>query len=114
MMAVIDSPQVTASHPPKNEAMNLKAQLKHHLDERGMTAAELSRKSGVSKQVLSAWLAGAQPKNLEQVKKVADALRVTIDHLAFGQGADGAEIAATGESGWITGLFEVRLRRVRK
>jgi transcriptional regulator with XRE-family HTH domain len=99
--------------------MNLKAQLQLELDERGMTAAELARKSGVSKQVLSAWLGGAKPKNIEQLKKVADTLRTSIDHLAFGEG-DGRgdngydEISATSDVGWIGGLFEVRFRRIKK
>ncbi|MGZ3766152.1 MAG: helix-turn-helix domain-containing protein [Mucilaginibacter sp.] len=99
--------------------MNLKAQLTFYLELRNMTAAELSRKSGVSKQVISQWLSGAQPKKLEQVKKVASVLGTSIDHLCFGSGKDIesqkiTEIDALLGNQWISGLFEVRLRRVRK
>lgn len=95
--------------------MNLKAQLKVYLEERGMTAAELARKSGVSKQVLSAWLAGAKPKNIDQLKKVSEALRVSIDHLAFGNGnSDSTNALELAESHWEWGLFEVRFRRIRR
>ena len=98
--------------------MNIKAQLKLHLDERGMTPAELARKSGVSKQVLSSWLGGTKPKNIEQLKKVADSLNISIDHLAFGNGNEKAPPGPDGfdssESGWIAGLFEVRIRRIKR
>ncbi len=99
--------------------MNLKAQLALYLELRNMTAAELSRKSGVSKQVISQWLGGAQPKKLAQLRLVADVLGTTIDHLCFGSGKDTesqkvTELDALMGDQWITGLFEVRLRRVKK
>jgi transcriptional regulator with XRE-family HTH domain len=98
--------------------MNLKAQLKFYIDYRNTTAAELSRKSGVSKQVISLWLSGSKPKNIDQVKKVATALGTTIDNLVFGSGRGDDSKAIDIESilgdGWITGLFEVRMRRVKK
>jgi len=99
--------------------MNLKFQLRHYLDLRGMTAAELARKSGVSKQVISLWQGGAEPKKLAQVKKVAEALGTSVDHLCFGSGTDkeaqkATELDALLGDGWISGVFEVRLRRIKK
>ena len=103
----------------KRSMMTLKMQLAHYLELRNMTAAELSRKSGVSKQVISQWLSGAQPKKLTQLKSVAEALGTTVDHLCFGSGKDTdsarvTELDALMGDQWISGLFEVRLRRVKR
>ena len=99
--------------------MNLKSQLQFYLGESGTTAAELARKSGVSKQVLSQWLSGAEPRKLDQVKRVAAALGTSVDNLCFGKGVDQereriTELDALLGEGWVGGLFEVRLRRVKK
>lgn len=119
MTNMIDFAQAKHIDNPIGSRMTLKAQLTYHLKRRGMTAAELARKTGVSKQVLSLWLNGSKPKNVDQVKSVADALGVTIDNLMFGDGVD-LESAKTTEldalmgTGWVSGLFEVRFRRVKK
>jgi transcriptional regulator with XRE-family HTH domain len=99
--------------------MNLKNQLRCYLDIRGMTATELARKSGVSKQVISLWLSGAEPKKVAQIKKVAASLGTTVDHLCFGDGRDESvqkvtELDALLGDGWVSGLFEVRFRRVKR
>lgn len=98
--------------------MNLKSQLSHYIELRNMTAAELSRKSKVSKQVISQWLGGAQPKKLTQLKDVALVLDTTIDHLCFGSGSDTeskkvTELDALLGDGWIGGVFEIKLRRIK-
>lgn len=119
MSSPIDSAHGAASLPPNYRKMNLKAQLRFYLDKRGMSAAELARKAGVSKQVLSLWSGGAKPKNIDQAKRVAIALGTTLDNLMFGNGVDDAsekatELDALLGTGWVSGLFEVRFRRVRK
>lgn len=83
----------------------LKTQLKQLLARHGLSAAALSRKSGVPKQVLSLWLAGVEPRKLSHLKRVAQALGVSIDELCFGQRP---------AIDWITGVFEGRLRRMNK
>jgi transcriptional regulator with XRE-family HTH domain len=97
--------------------MNLKSQLKLYLELKGLTAAELARKSGVSKQVLSLWLGGAKPKNLDQLKSVANALGTTTDHLAWGTGDDQKEKTTLLESllgdEWLAGKFEIRIRKIK-
>jgi len=101
------------------ERMNIKHQLKSYLEYRGMTAAQLARISGVSKQVLSMWLGGSQPKNLDHAKKVADALGTTVDNLCFGSGIPEREHKTTelnalfGDE-WLGGTFEIKMRRVKK
>jgi transcriptional regulator with XRE-family HTH domain len=99
--------------------MTLKSQLKMYLEHMDMTAAQLSRKSGVSQQVLSTWLRGGEPKKMSQVKSVADCLGITVDQLCFGSGVNGsiaksANLEALLSDQWISGFFEVKLRRVNK
>ena len=97
--------------------VNLKNQLACLLEDRGMTAAELSRKAKVPKQALSRWLSGQEVKNVSQLKRVADVFGVTVDHLLFGQGPrdQNASVSDIGQllgDGWVGGTFELKLRRV--
>jgi transcriptional regulator with XRE-family HTH domain len=57
---------------------------KNLLKQRNLTAAELSRRTGVPKQTLSDWLAGTQPRNMEYVRRVAEELKVTAMDLFYG------------------------------
>jgi transcriptional regulator with XRE-family HTH domain len=92
--------------------MNLKIQLKILLELNSITAAQLARQTGVSKQVLSLWLSGAEPKSLTHVKKVAEALNTTVDHLCFGNGHPLSPKILELEEIIGSGLFEIRLKRV--
>ncbi len=119
MTIQIDSSLNSVCLSPNNLTVNLKHQLKYYLELRNITAAELSRKTGVSKQVLSLWLSGAMPKKIDQIKAVAEVLGVTIDHLCFGKGIDQehkriTELDALLGDGWIGGQFEVRFRRIKR
>lgn len=101
------------------KSMNLKNQLKNYLDHFDMTAAQLSRKSGVSQQVLSTWLRGGDPKKMTQVKKVADSLNTSVDNLCFGSGISRGQNEEGGfqslmNDEWVSGVFEVKIRRVKK
>lgn len=100
--------------------MNLKSQIKLYLKENGMTASQLAMKAKVPKQSLSGWLAGSNPRDVRQVKRVADIFEVTVDHLMFGEGlSDENErrteyLEALLGDGWVSGLFEVKFRRVKR
>jgi transcriptional regulator with XRE-family HTH domain len=99
--------------------MYLKKQLRFYLDRREMSAAQLAKKASVPKQSLSGWLAGSNPRDVRQVKRVAEVLGVSVDHLLFGDGEDQnamkvTELDALLGDEWISGLFEVKFRRVRK
>ena len=101
--------------------MKLKTQLRTLLKLKGINAAELSRQSGVPKQSISDWLGGTMPRNIAHVKKVADALNVTVDELCFGgkntdlvPSSQNADLDALLGDQWISGLFEVKLRRVKR
>lgn len=98
--------------------MNLRAQLKIYLERSGMTATKLSKNSGVPNTTISDWLAGRQPRNLDQVKRVAEALGTSIDHLVFGVGFEAGTPKAVSldeiiSDQWMEGTFEIKLRRVK-
>jgi transcriptional regulator with XRE-family HTH domain len=92
---------------PTGNPFKLRQVLKTLLAENKLSAAELSRKTSVSKQVLSDWLAGVRPRNIEQVKAVAEYFGISLDYLCFGETASPAKpVPAT----WISGRFEGRIR----
>ena len=106
-------------YPTIQIRMNLKAQLNFYLKNTGMTASALARKAGVPKQSISGWLSGSNPRDVRQVKRVADVLGVTVDNLMFGNGAEHqsertTELEALLGDQWISGLFEVRFRRIKR
>jgi transcriptional regulator with XRE-family HTH domain len=113
---VIDSNCGVAEPVQNRSVINLKKQLKLYLETEDLSAAKLAKRSGVSKQVLSLWLSGGSPKNIEQVKKVAQVFGISVDHLCFGDGI--ADRRATFESApegeWLGGIFEVKFRRLKR
>ena len=90
-----------------NHQIILKSRLRQLLKDRAWTAAELSRRSGVPKQVLSLWLSGVEPRKLQHVKSVAHVFGVTVDQLCFVPHEDYQH------DGWIEGVFEGRIRIAR-
>ena len=98
--------------------MRLNDQLQVHLNEKGLTVASLARLSGISKNTIGDWLTGRKPKNIEQVKKIASVLNTTVDDLCFGDGlkktTQDLDLDDILGDRWIGGVFEVRLRRVKK
>ena len=100
--------------------MNFKKQLKLYLAHRELSASDLARAAKVPKQSISGWLAGNNPRDVRQVKAVSDALETTLDHLMFGNGIKEASSSDTDDvhsfigDQWISGIFEVKLRRIKK
>lgn len=95
--------------------MKLKDNLLQLLRDSDWTAAQLSRKSGVSKQVLSQWLNGASPKNIDQIKAVASAFNTTVDRLCFGPTESSSSTIIEQHLGEIhAGKFEVILRKLKE
>lgn len=68
-------------------ATDVSFRLRHNLvtllKDRNLTAAQLSRKTGVAKQVLSDWMSGVQPRKIEHLYSVAKALEVSMESLCF-------------------------------
>ena len=101
------------------DIMNLKNQLKHYLELRDMSAAKLARLSKVPQQTISEWLAGNRNPTVAQLKKVSDVLETTVDHLCYGNGSDDesrkvTELDALMGDGWVSGTFEIKMRRVKR
>lgn len=63
--------------------MNLKTNLRKLLNDSGLNAVKLSKLTGVPKSTLSDWLAGNSPKNISQIKCVADHFKISIDQLVY-------------------------------
>lgn len=91
--------------------MRLQRNLKRILADRDLTAAQLSRKSGVPKATIGDWLAGGIPRDLRKVKLVTDFLGLTVDELCFGEGRASEEPIEQHLEEIRAGLFEVILRR---
>ena len=65
--------------------MQFKGNLKRLLFQNDLTASQLSRATKVPQATLSGWINGVPPKNLTQLKKVANYFSVSIDELIFGE-----------------------------
>lgn len=97
--------------------MNLKDQLKFYLDQHKLSVLQLSKQTKVPNATLAEWLKGRSPKKMDQVKAVADFFDVSIDHLCYGDGEEKDQIMELDDiigNQWLSGTFEVRLRRVKK
>ena len=109
--------------------MKLKQNLRQLLISHDMTAAQLSRQTGVPKTTLAEWLSGGNPRDIKKLKMVAKVFRVTVDDLCFCD-KDGTEASSNSEDSPGTlsdkiqileqhldeiraGVFEVILRRAK-
>lgn len=118
---------------PPDVNFRLRHNLLTLLKERGLTAAQLSRKTGIAKQVLSDWMSGVQPRKIEQLYMVARELGASIESLCFaksdeellGNGRGTVTPSAGGSSlpdevftkaifspDEIRGRFEIYMRRI--
>ncbi len=92
--------------------MNLKTQLRLFLQSRGLSASELARMADVPKQSISDWLGGTLPRDIQKLKRVADVLRTSVDHLVFGDGISHAPQPNTNpkvdDPEWVKVEFEGR------
>ncbi|KYG63981.1 hypothetical protein AZI86_14320 [Bdellovibrio bacteriovorus] len=61
----------------------LATRLKKLCIEKGISIKELSLETEVPLKTIYGWIAGSHPRNLRDVKKVAEALGVTIESLCF-------------------------------
>jgi transcriptional regulator with XRE-family HTH domain len=76
----------------------LKKHLRAFLLERGLSVAELARRTGVPKQTISDWLTGTRPRDMECVRLVASELDVSITQLFFGATVKESPIQPSRES----------------
>ncbi len=95
--------------------MILQKQLQHYLNIRGMTASELSRAARVPRQNISNWLMNQKPKDVQQVKRVADVFQVSLDHLLFGghKPIETAQNTNLEPEHIMNGRYEIIIKRIR-
>jgi len=61
--------------------MSLTKNLRRILDERKITVAELARLSGVPAKTIYHWLTGQQPRKIEHLFRLCDALNMSMEEL---------------------------------
>lgn len=69
--------------------IKLKSILKELIHEKDITAVHLARSTKVPPQTLNNWLSGQMPRNLDQLKAVADYFQVSLDYLIYGSKSEG-------------------------
>ena len=95
--------------------MKLPLVLKKILKEKDITISQLSRGTNVPVQTISNWLSGQSPRNISQIKAVADFLGVDLNYLCFAESIQAKAPSITEFEDEINcGVFEVVLRKIRK
>jgi transcriptional regulator with XRE-family HTH domain len=104
----------------KEHTFRLRQNLTSLLKDRRITAAQLSKTTGIAKQVLSDWMSGGRPRHLEQLFVVSKILNVTLEALCFSESPllavtpfsqPGQNHTWTGDE--LRGQYEVYLRRIK-
>lgn len=67
-----------------NKVNEMEKNLKKILTKHKITLKSLSVEVGIPASTIHGWMNGVPPKNIHEVKKIADFLGVTIDVLCFG------------------------------
>lgn len=87
--------------------------LKRLIRERGTTTGELAKKINVPSKTISDWLTGRTPRDLDAVKRCAEALGVSVHYILYGEDDRKSLIGEILEKTEIhTGMYEVSIRRV--
>lgn len=97
--------------------MQLDKHLKKLLQLRGLNVSRLAKATGVPGTTISNWMAGQAPKNIDQVKAVADHLEVSIEELVYGSqpyAKKKSVLEEFAENEIYAGKYEVILRRIVK
>ncbi len=66
-------------------SMQLSKRLRELMRQHDLTVARLSKRTLIPVNTLHNWLSGQPPRNITQVKSVADFLNVSVDFLVFGK-----------------------------
>jgi transcriptional regulator with XRE-family HTH domain len=94
--------------------IKIKTILKKLLHEHDITAAQLARACKIPPQTINNWLSGQEPRNLNQIKAVADHFQISVDYLVYGQQENKKEAIEEYKDEINAGTFEVVLRRVKR
>lgn len=96
--------------------MMLKKNLDYFLKKSGISASKLAVKISVPKTTVNNWTAGVAPRDLNQLKKLADFMQTTIDALVFTD----LSVSNTSRNESINnpfafeGDFRIRIERISK
>lgn len=91
----------------------LKENLNHLLKQQNISLTELSKKAKVPKTNIHSWTTGANPQ-LDQLKRVADVLKVSLHQLAFGTGDPYEATSEEILKELFTGDVRVTLHRIER
>lgn len=95
--------------------MQLSINLKKLMARDKISLVQLARMTKVPKQTLHNWLSGAEPKNLDQIRSVANTFNLSIEELCYGEKPGKTRPVIDDYQEEINaGIFEVVLRRVKK
>ncbi|MES3036979.1 MAG: helix-turn-helix transcriptional regulator [Bdellovibrionota bacterium] len=83
------------------------------LKQKNMSMRELAKVSGVPASNLTEWSANRSPKNPVQIKKVAEALGVTMHFLLFGEDDNQEPIQKILKEDFFSGTFEITVKKVK-
>src|SRR5690606_33716181 len=89
----------------------LKDILRKLLNDRDITVAGLSRKTGVPKTNITTWLNGGNPQ-IDQLDKVAQYLEVPLEYLAFGRVQEDPFAQLLNKVEIHSGLYEITVKKV--
>ncbi len=97
--------------------MSLTKSLRHILDDRKITVAQLSRQSGVPAKTIYHWLSGQQPRKIEHLFRICDILNLSIEEL-YGRQKKGLAKPLLNKELLLgelhAGVYEVILRPLKK
>lgn len=91
--------------------IRLREQLKSLMSAKRIKVTALSRETGVPVPTIHGWLQGKAPRNIDQVKTVADHLGATLDWLLYAEETHKAKTMESRMDEINTGIWEVVLRK---
>ncbi|EPZ51822.1 Cro/C1-type HTH DNA-binding domain protein [Bacteriovorax sp. BAL6_X] len=95
--------------------MQLSINLRTLLSEFDWSVPKLAKESGVNTQTIHNWLKGQSPRDLGQVKLVANTLSVSLDDLCFSTIEEKSkEVIKQFQDEIYAGRFEVVLRPIKE
>jgi transcriptional regulator with XRE-family HTH domain len=94
--------------------MQLSKILKKLMSDKDLKASQLSRATGVPAQTLHNWLSGQKPRDIDQVKMVAEHFQISLDYLLYGINEKIEKLSFEQYQNEINaGVFEVILKKIR-
>lgn len=95
--------------------LKIGAVLTRLVKEKRMTVKELSKATGIAVSTLHEWSSGRTPRDPVQVKKVADALGVSLNKLLFDEPdlQEAVNLTQILKEDVFSGVFQIDIRRVK-